>query len=363
MLNLVSNDDFIAFEGELTFTEIKKCFEFFTNLLKEKVKGSLVFDFAKLEKIDSSGVACIDEIQSLAQAKQVKIKIINSKDEVLKIIQTFTFTQKTTEITTEKTTIFEALGENFLVFWQSLKDLLYLVSDIFYWSIVGVFDKKGQRKGSFIQQSILIGVNSLPILSLISLLIGLILSLQSAEQLRQFGANIYVADLIAISMTREMGPLITAIILAGRSGSAIASEIATMTVTEEIDALKTMAISPIRYIFVPKFHAITVIMPLLSVLSVVIGIIGGFIVGYFYLDLSFNAYFSETLKVLMVKDFLTGFTKSIVFAWIIVIVGCFFGISVKGGAEGVGKVTTSSVVASIFTVILADSFFSLIFYF
>jgi phospholipid/cholesterol/gamma-HCH transport system permease protein len=198
---------------------------------------------------------------------------------------------------------------------------------------------------------------------LISFLIGFILALQSAAQLRQFGANIFIADLIGIAMLREMGPIMTAIVVAGRSGSAIASEIATMVVTEEVDALKTMSLNPIRYVVVPKFHGITLTMPLLTIFSDFLGILGGFIIGITYLQLSATAFLNELATVVIMKDVLTGLFKSIIFAWIIIIVACYYGLKVTGGSEGVGKATTASVVASIFYVIIADSIMGLIFYF
>ena len=209
-----------------------------------------------------------------------------------------------------------------------------------------------------IKQSLLIGVDALGIVGLLSLIIGLILALQSAAQLRQYGASIFVADLIAISMVREMGPIMTAIMIAGRSGSAIASEIATMQVTEEIDALKMMAINPVRYIVVPKVHAITICMPLLVTLSTIIGIFGGLIIATTYLDLSAVSYFTEIFKVLSLKDIMVGLSKSFAFAWVIVFIGSYYGFNVKGGAEGVGKATTLSVVASIFAIIVLDVIFS-----
>jgi phospholipid/cholesterol/gamma-HCH transport system permease protein len=155
--------------------------------------------------------------------------------------------------------------------------------------------------------------------------------------------------------------MMTAIILAGRSGSAIASEIATMKVTEELDALRMMAINPVRYVMVPKFSAITICMPFLVIWSTAIGILGGLVIAVFYLDLSVTAYMTEIFEVLTLKDILVGLSKSIIFAWVIVIIGSYFGLNVEGGAEGVGKVTTKSVVVSIFMVIFFDVIFSLLY--
>jgi len=198
---------------------------------------------------------------------------------------------------------------------------------------------------------------------LIAFLIGFILALQSAAQLRQFGANIYVADLIAIAMVSEMGPLITAILVAGRSGSAITAEIATMKVSEEIDALTVMGVDPIPYLIVPKLYALVITLPLLTVFANIIGILGGAIIGVTYLDISIYPFFKEVFSVLRYKEIITGLVKSLSFSIIILLTATYFGFKVKGGAEGVGRVTTASVVASIFFVIVADSILGLIFYF
>ena len=155
--------------------------------------------------------------------------------------------------------------------------------------------------------------------------------------------------------------MMTAIIIAGRSGSAIASEIATMQVTEEIDALKMMALNPIRYVVVPKFHAITIVMPILVAFSILVGEIGGCIIALGYLDISLETFVSRSIDIISIKDLIISFGKSIWFAWVIVIIGSYYGFQVKGGAEGVGKATTSSVVSSIFAVIVFDAIFSLLY--
>ncbi len=234
-----------------------------------------------------------------------------------------------------------------------------LCSELAWWSLAGLFDKKGQRKGSFTAQGVLLGYNALPVVCLLSFIIGFILSLQSAAQLKIYGGNVFLPDLLAVTLVREMGPLITAIIVAGRSGSAIASEIATMQVSEEIDALRMMAINPLRYVVVPKFHAITVVMPLLVVFSIIVGELGGLIIGMSMLDLSLTMFVSRSIEIIALKDILISLGKSIVFAWLIVVIGAYYGFRVKGGAEGVGKATTASVVAAIFAVVIADAIFSL----
>ncbi|MFO7811014.1 MAG: ABC transporter permease [Candidatus Delongbacteria bacterium] len=243
------------------------------------------------------------------------------------------------------------------------KDFIVLAADIFYYSIRSVFKWKGRKKGSVFEQMLLMGNNAIPIVFLLSFLIGLILSLQSAAQLRQFGANIYLVDLIVIAMITEMGPMITAVIVAGRSGSAIAAEISTMKITEELDALKVMALNPLKYVVAPKMLAMTVSLPVLTILANLVGILGGFIIAVIYLDLSVVIFFNRAVEVMTIPFWRQSVLKSVLFSWLIVIIGAHFGFNVKGGAEGVGRATTASVVASIFAVIITDALLSIIFYF
>ncbi|MCK5759724.1 MAG: ABC transporter permease [Candidatus Delongbacteria bacterium] len=248
-------------------------------------------------------------------------------------------------------------------FISQILSFIVLSADIFAYSIRAIFNKDGRRKGSIYEQILLMGNNAVPIVFLLSFLIGLILSLQSAAQLRQFGANIYLVDLIVISMITEMGPMITAIIVAGRSGSAIAAEISTMKITEELDALKVMALNPLKYVVAPKMIAMTISLPILTICANIIGILGGFIIAVIYLDLSPIVFFNRAVDVMTLSFWWQSMLKSVLFSWLIVLIGAHFGFNVKGGAEGVGKATTASVVAAIFAVIMTDALLSIIFYF
>lgn len=363
MFDISKNENTLFLRGELQTGTIADALKRIRQETQTIQNEPIQIDLSEISSIDSAGVAFLDEVKSLFGSMNRSAQFVNVPAKIQKAINSFSTEGVSSSVPGQKTILFERLGESVYNFSKSGLKLLYLTADIFYWSIVGLVKKKGQRAGSFVQQSILIGVNAFLIVGLISFLIGLILALQSAAQLRQFGANIFVADLIGIAMLREMGPIMTAIAVAGRSGSSIASEIATMVVTEEVDALKTMALNPVRFVIVPKFHAITMTMPLLTIMADLVGILGGFVIAVTYLQLSATAFFNELLSVLILKDVLTGLFKSVVFAWIIVIIACYQGLNVTGGAEGVGKATTASVVASIFFVIVADSIMGLIFYF
>jgi phospholipid/cholesterol/gamma-HCH transport system permease protein len=202
------------------------------------------------------------------------------------------------------------------------------------------------------------GVDALPIVGLLSFMLGIVVAYQGADQLRQYGANIFVADLVGLSMLREFAPLITAIIIAGRSGSAYAAQIGTMSVTEEIDAMRTLGIAPIDLLVLPKLLALVIALPLLTVFADVLGVIGGMIMARAQLGVGFGEFLDRFVKAVSITAYLIGICKAPVFAAIIAVVGCFQGFRTKGGAESVGRQTTRSVVQSIFLVIVADALFS-----
>ena len=216
------------------------------------------------------------------------------------------------------------------------------------------------RLGDTVMYMQRVGVDALPIVGLISFLLGLIMAFMSAVQLQQFGANIYVASLVALAMVRELGPIMTAIIVAGRSGSAFAAEIGTMKVSEEVDALVTMGFKPALFLVAPKVIASALVVPLLAMYSNMFAIAGGLLIGVTTLDLTLNGYMTQTMNTLSVFDINWGLFKSAIFAALIATVGCFKGYQVRGGAASVGQATTSAVVTGIFLVILVDSLLAVI---
>jgi phospholipid/cholesterol/gamma-HCH transport system permease protein len=232
-----------------------------------------------------------------------------------------------------------------------------------YYTFVAPFHGKPLRLQRAVSQALDVGVRALPILSLITFFIGLILALQAAYELRKFGAINIVATAVALSMTRELGPLITAIVVIGRSGSAFAAEIGTMKVNEEIDALETMAISPIRFLVTPKFLAMMVMLPCLTIWANSMGILGGSLFGVSQADFTFGRYIQASVDSLFLRDITTGLIKSVMFGITITAVGCFEGLSTGAGAEQVGRSTTRAVVMSIFLVVVVDLIFTALFFF
>ena len=205
------------------------------------------------------------------------------------------------------------------------------------------------------------GFDALPIVGLLSFLLGIVVAYQGAGQLRQYGANIFVADLVGLSMLREFAPLMTAIIVAGRYGSAYAAQIGTMSVSEEIDAMLTLGISPQELLVLPKLLALLIALPLLTVFADLLGVLGGMLMAQVQLGVSIDEFAERFVKAISLTSYLTGIGKAPVFAAIIVIIGCFQGFRTTGGADSVGRHTTGSVVQSIFLVVVADAVFSVAF--
>lgn len=319
---------------------------------------SLVLDFGQVARLDSAGIAVVSLARERMADRGVTLRTESVSDEHRETLGLMPpAAAETPDL--HVPTAMEAMGEFGLAGWREVDRFYETLTDAAF-ALVGMLRGKLAPKGSFTEQAVATGVNAFPIVGLLSLLLGLIMAFQSAYQLRQFGANIYVANLVGISMVREFGPMMTGIMLAGRSGSSIAAELATMKVSEEVDALRTMGISPSRFLVLPRVLAMLVVQPALTLMSDVIGIFGGFLIGVMYLDLSPSSYVNQTLASVGLGDVMSGLGKSVIFAAIIVTIACYSGLNVEGGASGVGRATTRAVVSSIFMIIVADSIFALL---
>jgi phospholipid/cholesterol/gamma-HCH transport system permease protein len=257
----------------------------------------------------------------------------------------------------------ESIGRGTHSLVKQIRETITLLAQTLYWLVVGPFKKKAVSPKNFFAQTVFSGINSLVIVFFVDFFIGMVLAMQSAYQLEQMGATIYVAALVGVSMTREIGPVLTALVIAGRVGAAITAELATIKVTEQVEALETIGLNPVRYLVAPRFLALVLMLPCLVILGDLIGMFGGYVVGIYNLGLSSGLYIDTTIEFLTVKDIMTGLLKSAVFAMIIAMIACYRGISTDGGAEGVGRSTTQSVVLSFILIIMADAVLTAIFYF
>jgi len=235
-----------------------------------------------------------------------------------------------------------------------------LVAEVFYWLLLGRSRQQPVRGGSVIDQMMEIGIRAIPIVAMMGATIGVMLAIQGIYTLRIFGAESRVTLGIALSMTREFAPLITGILVAGRSGSALAARLGTMTINQEIDALRVMGINPVRFLVAPALIACLVMVPALTFMANVVGLWAAGVYVGIALDLSLAAYVTDTINLLSTNDLMHGLGKSVIFAVLIAVIGVVNGASVRGGAEGVGRVTTRAVVQSIAAIVVTDMLFAFV---
>ncbi|NLG18784.1 MAG: MlaE family lipid ABC transporter permease subunit [Fibrobacter sp.] len=330
------------------------------DLLSGEKSKTLILDFSKTEKIDSAGMSFIRLLHSAYKKAGGKLILRDLSPDLLKNLQAWSSPAGQHIEKKKEENFLVKTGDTVLLFKDNAVSAISVLTEMLYWGTLGLLKKRDFKKGVLGEQMYQLGFKAFGIVGLLSLLIGIVLALQTAIQLRTFGAGVFLAPLLGITMVREMGPLLTAIILAGRTGSATTAEIATMVVGEELDALQTMGINPIQFTVVPKFWAISITMPILSIFGTAAGILGGYFVAVLYLDLGSSLFWNELGKSLAIKDVFAGFVKSLVFSWLIIWIGSFYGFRVRGGAEAVGKETTASVVTGIFIIIIADAIFSFI---
>ena len=255
----------------------------------------------------------------------------------------------------------ERLGGRLLKLWDVVFYFFVIMVDMIFYSMESIFNRKFILKNDTTKNAYYIGYLAVPIVFLLAFLIGFTIALQAAIQLAKMGGQSMIAMMSTMIMTKELGPLITAIIIAGRTGSSIAAEIGTMVVMEEVDALKTMGVKPLKFLLVPKFWAFTTVMPVLTLVADIAGIVGGFIIATAY-SIPAGSFWVDVIESIKMSDIFWGTIKSISFAWVILAVGSFKGLNVRGGADAVGRATTESVVVSIFMVVAIDAIFSLFLY-
>ncbi len=253
---------------------------------------------------------------------------------------------------------FALIGRIFISFSEQVGGISYLFVDTIHSCL-----KTKIRWGATIEQLWKIGVTSFVLVFFTNLFTGMVLALQAAYQLRLFSAEQFVSHMVSVSICRELGPVLTAMVVAGRVGASIAAELGTMKVTEQIDALKALATDPIRYLVAPRFLAALLALFVLGIYADIVGITGGYLIAVYKLGITPHLYLKRCFDVLLVKDVMTGLIKAFFFGGIIAIVGCYYGFNAEGGAEGVGRATTMAVVTALIMIIASDAFFTAVFYF
>lgn len=246
---------------------------------------------------------------------------------------------------------FENLGKWIFKFTEEAGNIVILLGQTFRWMFKKPFDRK-----SMFSQMVVIGINSFPIVTITAITTGMVLALQTGVTLegRIAGLSTYIGGIVAVSLCRELGPVLTALIVAGRVGSSIAAELGTMKVTEQIDALYTMSANPVKYLAVPRFIACTIMLPVLAIYSDLLGILGGMFIGMAKLNVTAVEYIDNMTDFLSLDDVMNGLSKTVVFGMIIATIGCYTGFTASGGAEGVGRATTRSVVLGSILILIFD---------
>jgi phospholipid/cholesterol/gamma-HCH transport system permease protein len=332
-------------------------------LIDRMTPGKLQVNLSQVEYLDSAGALGLLQLEDRARARSIPFEFDHATEEAKRIMSLIDRKTLTTQplVGEKESNLIEQIGEESLKLFDDFVSVITFLGDLLTASGRSFLHPRGVRWKDVLFYMKRAGVEGLPIVGLISFLLGLIIAFMSSLQLKQFGANIYVASLVGVAMVSELGPIMTAIIVAGRSGSAFAAEIGTMKVNEEVDALVAMGADPTHFLVVPKVLAAMVAVPILTLYSDLFGIGGGLVLGILGLDLTIYTYVQETMKVISVMAIFKSLLKSIVFSVLIAGIGCQRGLQVRGGAQAVGSATTSAVVAAIFLIIVTDSAFAVIF--
>lgn len=324
--------------------------------------GTLNFEMSKVQSVDGGAMALLAHLRAELNQRQVESEFVGASDRVQELIHLYRG-----DVSVERRKRRKAQGtlDQIGSATMSIVREGQLVLAFFGQMVIsgaGLIRSPMSANWKELTPTMeRTGADAVPIVLMINFLVGLVMAFQASVQLKQFGANILVADLIGISMTRELGPLMTAIVVCGRSGAAFAAELGSMKVNEEIDALRTMGFGPMRFLVLPRTLALILVMPLLTVLADVVGVLGGLVVGTTSLSLSAIGYFQETQKAVSLWDVSSGMIKASVFGLAIALIACQQGLATTGGAEEVGRRTTSAVVTTLFMLIVIDAIFTVFF--
>ena len=327
--------------------------------------GGHVIDLGAVEALDTAGAWLVVELTTRLEAEGAEPRLVNASDAQTQLIRTVREAIPAEHVPPARETGFvpwlDMLGRKMARGYRTVAEMVGFLGLVLA-KTVGVLVRPWRlRWTSLVHHMQEVGYNAVPIVSLMAFLIGVVLAFQGAVQLRQFGAEVFVVDLIAISLLRELGILLTAIIVAGRSGSAFTASIGSMKMREEIDAMRTLGLDPIEVLVVPRFLALLLMLPVLGIIANFAGLFGGALMAWAELDVSPGMFKARLLDSIHVSNYLVGVIKAPFFAAIIAVIGCYQGMKVEGNADSLGRLTSKSVVMAIFLVIVADALFSIFF--
>ncbi|MGE0143990.1 MAG: ABC transporter permease [Planctomycetota bacterium] len=320
-------------------------------------------DLSGIERIDGAGAAWLLALRADAARGGRRIEFLHPRPQTQRLLDLYRCPSEFSCLkdAPRETPVLAEIGATTMDLVRGFRGVLVYSGDLVFALFRVLRNPRSLNWGEVPRLIERAGADAVPIVLMINFLIGLIVALQAAEQLQRFGANQLLADLVGLSLTRELAPLITAILVAGRSGAAFAAELGTMRVNEEIDALRTLGIDPERHLVLPRVVALALVAPILTALGMAIGILAGMLIGMIRLDLTPIGYWNELALAVRSLDVAEGLTKSLVFAMIATFIACQRGLAARGGAAGVGLSTTSAVVTIIFHLVAADALLSITF--
>jgi phospholipid/cholesterol/gamma-HCH transport system permease protein len=362
-LSADSDELVLSLSGRVSLDDADRLLADMEGLLDGRTVGAVKVDLADVSYMDSAGVLTLFRFEEKIRRGGLTCVYLHLPDRIRGIMGLIDRQELTKPpLHGERTPagIVEAIGDAGVKVYTDFKTLMTFLGDLVAGLVYLAGHPREVRWEDVLFTMRRTGAEGFPIVALISFLIGLIIAFMSSLQLKQFGANIYVASLVSLAIVRELGPIMTAILVAGRSASAYAAEIGTMRVNDEVDALVTMGFDPIRFLVVPKLIATVLVLPVLTLYADLFGIAGGLVVGVTGLDLTPYTYLQESRRTITLFHLLSSMLKALVFAFVIAWIGCQRGFQVRGGVEEVGAATTSAVVTSILLIVIVDSVFAVV---
>lgn len=354
----------ICLRGDLVLHTAPKCLKKIRVDLKKERPGleKAIIDISGIDRLDDYGAMVLSEILDLTALPPDRTEIAGAKEDHRKILDMTDFDRNTLCPLSPPPApnLVIVTGETVINAYYGFMHFISFIGAVAVSIARTIRRPRSIRPGDIVVHMKTTGVDALPVVGLISLMLGLIIAFISSMQLKLYGANIYVADLVALAMVSELGPIMTGIIVAGRSGSAYAAEISTMKISEEIDALMVMGFDPNQFLVLPRLIAALVVVPMLAMFSNLFAIAGGAIIGISMLNLPLDSYINQSMEAITLFELMWGLSKAGVFAVLIAIIGCLRGFQAKGGASSVGNAATSAVVTSIFLIVFFDSMFAVI---
>ncbi|MGZ8425261.1 MAG: MlaE family lipid ABC transporter permease subunit [Candidatus Binatia bacterium] len=354
----------LSIDGRLDANSTGRVWRESTRLVSVARAATVDLDASAMDYCDGSGIALLIQLRRLQQKAGGKLEIHGLRPEFQELLDDWS--QGGSDTTQPKANVrvhlVEEVGQSAVQLWDDMREVISFIGQLGHAMVKAALHPSTVRWRDTLLVAEELGVNALPIVALLSFLVGVIMAFQAAVALRQFGAEIFVANMIGLSVLREMGPLMTAIILAGRSGSAFAAEIGTMKVREEIDALKTMGLEPVRFLVVPRVLAGVAMTPVLTVFADLFGVMGGSVV-MMSLGFPLITFFNQLQSAVSYGSLVGGLVKAFAFGILIAAIGCLRGLQTETGASAVGLSTTHAVVSGIILIVITDGIFSVIYFY